>query len=127
MPRKTNKKQTRLAFAPTASSSNANEDENDRFARLSYAHPSLPTVRPDTSCQTKLASTPMEASSSTTTTSAQNTSPVKESKRKREKKEKATNKMDKTEKKEKKKSKLKEQDKEGKIPDSSATAQATIG
>jgi hypothetical protein len=108
MPRKPKKKQTRLAFAPTAASGETNEDENDRFARLSYSHPNLATVRPEMPRQTKPASTPM-AAGSPTTMSRQKDSPVKESKQeKKEKKEK---------KKDKNKRKLKDQEEEGRETD----------
>ncbi|OOQ82946.1 putative transcription factor IIIc-like protein [Penicillium brasilianum] len=110
MPRKTNKKQTRLAFAPTVPSHDANETESDRFARLSYGHPSFPTVRPEMSRQTKHKSPPVEASSLTATTSHRKAAAVKESKHeKRENHKKEKDKKDKKAKKEKKKSKLNEQ------------------
>lgn len=113
MPRKTNKKQTRLAFAPTAPSGDANEAESDRFARLSYGHPSFPTVRPEMPRQIKHESPPVEASSSTATTSRRKAASVKESKQEKRKKE--ENKEDKKDKKAKKKSKLKEQPAEGRF------------
>lgn len=120
MPRKTNKKQTRLAFAPTAASGEPNEDENDRFARLAYSHPNLATVRPERPRRTKPASPPVAASSSTST-SRQKASPLKESKQeKKEKKEK---------KKDKNKRKLKEQGEECKQTDTdlSPTLQSIMG
>lgn len=54
MPRARGKaKQTRLSFAPVASPSQAAEptpeDEANRLATLRYGHPSLPTLRKDTS------------------------------------------------------------------------------
>lgn len=51
MPRKSQKKQTRLAFAPAAASASGegSEDHNDRFARVSYGYPSLAAMRPGTS------------------------------------------------------------------------------
>jgi hypothetical protein len=114
MPRKPKKKQTRLAFAPTAASGDSNEDEIDRFARLSYSHPNLATVRPEIPRRTKPASPPVTASSSTTT-SRPKASPVKESeqekKEKQEKKDKK-GKMEKKEKKDKNKRNLKEQEEE---------------
>jgi hypothetical protein len=120
MPRKPKKKQTRLAFAPTTASGETNEDENDRFARLSYSHPNLATVRPEMPRQTKPASTPM-AAGSPTTMSRQKDSPVKESKQeKKEKKEKKKDqkgKMDKKAKKDKNKRKLKDQEEEGRETD----------
>src|SRR5437868_663279 len=86
MPRKTNKKQTRLAWAPTTTSGDANDAKCDRFARLRYGHPSLGTVRPEMPRQTKPASPPTEASSSTVTTSHREDSPVKESRHKKKEK-----------------------------------------
>lgn len=116
MPRKTNKKQTRLAFAPTVPSRDANETESDRFARLSYGHPSFPTVRPEMSRQTKHESPPVEASSLTATTSHQKAAAVKESKHeKRENHKKEKDKKDKKAKKEKKKSTPNEQQAEGRF------------
>ncbi|KAF3398206.1 hypothetical protein F1880_005968 [Penicillium rolfsii] len=101
MPRKTNKKQTRLAFAPTATSGEPKENENDRFARLAYSHPNLATVRPERPRRTKHASPPLAASFST---SRQRASPVEESKQEKKEKEekKKKDKHNKTEKKEKK-------------------------
>ena len=54
MPRARGKaKQTRLSFAPVASPSQAvepsPEDEANRLATLRYDHPSLPTIRKDSS------------------------------------------------------------------------------
>lgn len=56
MPRKTNKKQTRLAWAPTSTSGDVNDAQGDRFARLRYGHPNVRTVRPEMPRQTKPAS-----------------------------------------------------------------------
>jgi hypothetical protein len=55
MPRKSTKKQTRLAFAPTTASASrdANDDNSDRFARLSYGHPSMTSVHPEVSHKSK--------------------------------------------------------------------------
>lgn len=129
MPRKTSKKQTRLAFAPTAASGDANEVKGDRFARLSYGHPSFGTVRPEMHRQTKPASPPAEGSSSTATTSRREGSPVKESRQKRkEKAEKKKDKKDKTAKAEKKKrGKRKEPEDEGRLTDLSLPPQWRIG
>jgi hypothetical protein len=115
MPRKANKKQTRLAFAPTVPSGDANETESDRFARLSYGHPSFSTVRPEMPSQIKHESPPVEASSLIATTSPRKAASVKESKQeKKEKNAKEKGKKDKKAKKEKK-SKLNEQQAEGKF------------
>ncbi|KAJ5664126.1 hypothetical protein N7507_004857 [Penicillium longicatenatum] len=55
MPRKAQKKQTRLAFAtaPAAPSGDDNEDDGERFRTLSYGHPSLASVRPERSSKSK--------------------------------------------------------------------------
>lgn len=55
MPRKAQKKQTRLAFAtaPAAPSGDGNEDDGERFRTLSYGHPSLASVRPERSRKSK--------------------------------------------------------------------------
>ncbi|KAJ5917639.1 hypothetical protein N7466_011193 [Penicillium verhagenii] len=48
MPRKSQKKQTRLSFAaiPSAPSGEGSEEDSERFRTLSYGHPSLASVRP---------------------------------------------------------------------------------
>jgi hypothetical protein len=55
MPRKAQKKQTRLAFAtaPAAPSGDGNEDDGERFRTLCYGHPSLASVRPERSRKSK--------------------------------------------------------------------------
>lgn len=55
MPRKAQKKQTRLAFAtaPAAPSGDGNDDDGERFRTLSYGHPSLASVRPERSRKSK--------------------------------------------------------------------------
>lgn len=118
MPRKTNKKQTRLAWAPTTTSGDANDDKGDRSARLRYGHPSVGTVRSEIPRQTNPASPPTEASS-TATTSRREDSPVRESKHKEKEKteKKKKDKMAKAEKKEKKKSRQKEPEAEGWLTD----------
>ena len=49
MPRKSQKKQTRLAFAPAAATPSGDDsaDKDDRFRTLAYGHPSLASVRSD--------------------------------------------------------------------------------
>ncbi|KAJ5204481.1 uncharacterized protein N7498_005360 [Penicillium cinerascens] len=65
MPRKSQKKQTRLAFAPTAASpSRSGDDDNsDRFARLSYGHPSMASVRSEVSHKSKSSGSKNKSSS----------------------------------------------------------------
>ena len=59
MPRKSQKKQTRLAFAAPAPAGDTDADgdggaeNSDRFARLSYGHPSMATVVPKKSRKDK--------------------------------------------------------------------------
>ena len=61
MPRKSQKKQTRLAFAAAAPAPAGDTDadgdggaeNSDRFARLSYGHPSMATVVPKKSRKDK--------------------------------------------------------------------------
>lgn len=48
MPRKSHKKQTRLAFAPAAANAaDSDAETSDRFRTLAYDHPSMATVRPE--------------------------------------------------------------------------------
>ena len=125
MPRNTNKKQTRLAWAPTTTSGDANDAKSDRFATLRYGNPSVGTVRPEMARQTKPASPFTEASSSVATTSRREDSPVRESKHKKkentEKKKKG--KMAKTEKKEKERRRQKVSEVEGRLTDLSLSLQ----
>ncbi|KAJ5166928.1 uncharacterized protein N7482_005709 [Penicillium canariense] len=104
MPRKALKKQTRLAFAPKAASSSgySNDEGNDRFARLSYGHPDMATMRPKIPRKSMSACPPAQESSSATTTSRRNGSPVIQNKKERKEKKKKDK-----EKKEGKKDKLK--------------------
>ncbi|KAJ5578203.1 uncharacterized protein N7459_007167 [Penicillium hispanicum] len=57
MPRKSHKKQTRLAFAPAAAIADEDANTDDRFRTLAYGHPSLASVRPEKS-ETSKAATP---------------------------------------------------------------------
>ncbi|KAJ5491089.1 hypothetical protein N7539_002656 [Penicillium diatomitis] len=61
MPRNA-KKQTRLAFANAAPSRSPNESEKDRYARLSYQHPTLGTVRLDMARSKSRSSLPAKVS-----------------------------------------------------------------
>lgn len=65
MPRKSAKKQTRLAFAPTVASPSRDggDDNSDRFARLSYGHPSMASVRTDVSQKSKASGSKRKISS----------------------------------------------------------------
>lgn len=74
MPRRSQKKQTRLAFAPAAASptDETSEDVNDRFARLSYGHPSLAAVRPESFGKSK-SEEPKKRSSNTSKLSKSST------------------------------------------------------
>ncbi|KAJ5677038.1 uncharacterized protein N7477_002671 [Penicillium maclennaniae] len=65
MPRKEAKKQTRLAFAPTVASPSRDggDDSSDRFARLSYGHPSVASVRTDVSQKSKASGSKKKSSS----------------------------------------------------------------
>ncbi|KAJ5314239.1 uncharacterized protein N7443_001123 [Penicillium atrosanguineum] len=65
MPRKSAKKQTRLAFAPTVASPSrdGDDDNSDRFARLSYGHPSMASVRAEISQKSKASGSKKKSSS----------------------------------------------------------------
>lgn len=127
MPRKTNKKQTRLAWAPTTTSGDANDVQSDRFARLRYGHPNLGTVRHEMPRQTKAAATLTEASSSIATTSRREDPRVMESEHiKKENMEKKGDKIAKAEKKQKKKSKQKEPEEEGRLTDLSLSLSLSL-
>ncbi|KAJ5752931.1 hypothetical protein N7520_009848 [Penicillium odoratum] len=56
MARKSQKKQTRLAFATAATTAERSEADEERFRTLSYVHPTLPTVREERSRKSKPAS-----------------------------------------------------------------------
>ncbi|KAJ5682385.1 hypothetical protein N7462_005550 [Penicillium macrosclerotiorum] len=107
MARKSSKKQTRLAFAPAPAphSEGGNDDGNDRFARLSYGHPSLSTVRNPGSRRGTPVSPKKEERSSKSFKRAQ--SPTNEiiKERKDEKNKKGKSKTEKREKRNKKKDK----------------------
>ncbi|KAJ5627938.1 hypothetical protein N7490_010166 [Penicillium lividum] len=56
MARKSQKKQTRLAFATSATTAEHSEADEERFRTLSYVQPTLPTVREERSRKSKPAS-----------------------------------------------------------------------
>ena len=84
MPRKA-KKQTRLAFATSASSGPSTDNAKDRYARLSYQHPTLGTVRLDMPRSKRRSPSPARESSLSSRSPQRNPPPGKDKQKKKHK------------------------------------------
>ncbi|EPS25833.1 hypothetical protein PDE_00769 [Penicillium oxalicum 114-2] len=84
MPRKA-KKQTRLAFATSASSGPSTDNGKDRYARLSYQHPTLGTVRLDMPRSKRRSPSPARESSLSSRSPQRNPPPGKDKQKKKHK------------------------------------------